>query len=228
MKKLKKSLKKTLVKEVKAKTLKSVGDKKMVRAVPGANYELFDLSITGPGMPKISKYITPGTFRKKYSDGKSNSFTTVMPNGLHVGWDTCGKCLEWVGVCRCPEGVMCPRSVEYIYDHITAELAGEEWTYNHPRYKVGSVHAMRYGQANNDNKRLSMPKTSSGSGERKLLTKPFKSEPLPEEAFDGAKLRKVAEGLAKDAEVDVNRKLKKLEGAGGTKTLGRKTKLRKR
>jgi hypothetical protein len=69
--------------------------------------------------------------------------TTVMPDGLHVAWSTCGTCHRYFSHCSCKGGLSVSRSVEYIYDTTVARLAGEEWTINHPNYRGSTTRAQR-------------------------------------------------------------------------------------
>lgn len=216
------------LKKLEKKPTKKLG-KKAEKWV-GANYKLVGLEVTGEGHPKVSRYVPPGTMRKINNDGaRSSVFMTIMPGGLRVAWDTCGACMEWTGNCRCNAGVSAPRSIEYIYDQTVALQAGEEWTPHHPRYRVGSIQAMR---SNSKTGRLAMGTTSGNTSEGKklltkgkTLTKPVK--PMAEEALDTAKLHKAAKKMADSSTKSLNKKLRKLEGGGKSITTLRKKKLRK-
>lgn len=219
--KLKKSLKKPEKAPAKklSKPLKKSSGKKSYGDWPDTDYTLVDTSVEGDGYPRVSRFVPPGTMRKVFNDKRPvHTFMTVMPNDLRVAWDICGYCVNWVGCCTCTNGVSAPRSVEYIYDSIVAEMAGEEWSPSHPNYRIGTIQQMRRSGASSS--RLRMPKISDTEERpKKLLSKKTSSEPLPEEAFDNEKLRKVAKGLAKKAETSLNQKLKKMEGAGKSKKL---------
>lgn len=218
--KLKKSLKKPEKAPAKklSKPLKKSSGKYLFSDWPDTDYTLIDTSVEGDGYPRVSRFVPPGTMRKVFNDKRPvHSFVTVMPDGLRVAWDICGYCASWVGCCTCANGVSAPRSVEYIYDSTVASMAGEEWTPNHPNYKLGTIQQMR--RSGTSSTRLRMPKQNTSGESPKKLLKKTSSEPLPEEAFDSEKLRKVAKGLAKKAETSLNQKLKKMEGAGKSKKL---------
>lgn len=87
--------------------------------------------------PKFNpKRVPPDTYYAVERDlRKPMQLMTVMPDGLAVGWSNCGNCHGWWGLCSCPGGIVCPRSVEYIYNKTVARLAGEEWDWQHPNYK---------------------------------------------------------------------------------------------
>lgn len=87
----------------------------------------------------LTKRPKPININKNYTppdtvvDG--DQLTTVMPNGLRIGWSRCGGCRNEFHHCKCVGGVRAQRSVEYIYDRIVAEMAGEEWSIWHPNYR---------------------------------------------------------------------------------------------
>lgn len=79
----------------------------------------------------------PNTFYKWAGD-RAVAMVTKMADGLWVAWDTCGACHFHYVQCQCQNGVQVTRGVEYIYDKTNADLAGEDWTINHPHY-LGSL-----------------------------------------------------------------------------------------
>jgi hypothetical protein len=69
-----------------------------------------------PGLPKIN-YSVPDTsfYRVNKRTNKVTAIVTVTPNGISIGWDSCGQCSLSVRLCECHSGVSCPNSVAHIY-----------------------------------------------------------------------------------------------------------------
>jgi hypothetical protein len=87
--------------------------------------------------PKLYAPLCPPNtyFRVVKKTGFPRSLVTVMPDGLHVVHFTCGACSALsIFNCKCRRGLTVPRSVEFIYDQITALKKGEEWGFHHPDY----------------------------------------------------------------------------------------------
>jgi hypothetical protein len=91
--------------------------------------------------PVYQPMVPPNTYYRVVKEtGRPACMVTVMPDDLHVAWFTCGVCAALdIHLCRCKRGITAGRSVEYIFDSIVAQLAGEEWGLNHPKYP-GSLH----------------------------------------------------------------------------------------
>ena len=104
------------------------------------------------------KYAPPQTFyRYDKAEHRVMCLVSVMSNGLHVAWDTCGGCAWYWSLCRCANGLRAPRSVEYIFDQINALAAGQEWDHNHPHYRGSFTRADRMAKASRLEARYSAP-----------------------------------------------------------------------
>lgn len=77
-----------------------------------------------------------------FVDGKFYQLYTRMPDGVIVAWATCSACSRHVTMCGCSRGFSVLRSVEYIHDKTTADMAGEDWSLHHPQYN-GSLRDLR-------------------------------------------------------------------------------------
>lgn len=64
------------------------------------------------GWPKVDSRVLPGTFyRYNTSSNRVTSLVTIMPSGLVIGWDSCGRCKQYFRYCSCKAGIYHPRSV---------------------------------------------------------------------------------------------------------------------
>lgn len=118
-----------------------------------------------------TKYAPPQTFyRYDKAEKRVLCLVSVMSNGLHVAWDTCGGCAWYWSLCKCAAGLRSPRSVEYIFDQINALAAGQEWDHNHPHYRGSFTRAERLARA-------------SRMESRYASTKPWKP-PVPAQAAE--------------------------------------------
>lgn len=64
--------------------------------------------------PKIDPKCVPGTYFRMDGD-VLNSLVTVMPDGVHVAWTSCGRCLGTPKSCVCKSGMVHSRGIEWIY-----------------------------------------------------------------------------------------------------------------
>lgn len=73
------------------------------------------------GWPKTQPGILPNTYyRIDNKTGNLRCMVTVMPTGLRLAWDMCGKCHDTVARCLCRSGVYHGSSIGFIratYDH---------------------------------------------------------------------------------------------------------------
>jgi len=92
---------------------------------------------------KIQDNVLPNTYYKvNIGDEESlRAMVTVMPDGLKVAWDSCGKCRAHIKHCRCLSGVYHPSSIGWI--RATYDI-------NYPTERV-----MDYSKYNDPYKRLS-------------------------------------------------------------------------
>lgn len=178
--------------------------------------------------PKIDGSLTPpGTyFRINTKEKTLTSLVTIMPSGLFVAWSNCGRCHEYFTICRCQGGITAPRSVEYIFDSVTAQVAGDEWDYSHPNYsgsltkaqreKRQSISERRYVTGRYDfSKKPEAPKapTAPPSKPKKLLKKRAASEVMTGDNLDLGKLNAAAADDAQDATKELRKLLKKASGS---------------
>ena len=74
-----------------------------------------------PEWPKVQPGILANTYYRINTDsGELRCMVTVMPDGLRVAWDSCGKCHDTVKRCRCRSGIYHGRDIGWIratYDH---------------------------------------------------------------------------------------------------------------
>ncbi|AYQ99278.1 hypothetical protein PBI_CANTARE_58 [Brevibacterium phage Cantare] len=63
----------------------------------------------------------PHTYYRRRNDNRY-VFLTIMPDGLYVGWDTCGSCSRYVTLCQCSRGITPPKSVLYIFNQRTERI----------------------------------------------------------------------------------------------------------
>lgn len=87
-----------------------------------AGCKLIPLHRRPKAFPKAQDNVLPDTYyRVNESDPELlRAMVTIMPDGLYVAWDTCGKCKEVLEFCRCQTGFYHPQSIGWIratYDH---------------------------------------------------------------------------------------------------------------
>lgn len=63
----------------------------------------------------------PHTYYRRRNDN-TYVFMTIMPDGLYVGWDSCGQCSRYVTLCQCADGITPPKSVTHIYEKINKRI----------------------------------------------------------------------------------------------------------
>lgn len=67
------------------------------------------------GAPAVNlDKVPPSTYYRKRND-TTFVFTTIMPDGLYVGWDNCARCKSFAQRCTCDRGVEAPPSIWHIY-----------------------------------------------------------------------------------------------------------------
>lgn len=75
------------------------------------------------------------------------ALVTIMPSGLRVAWDTCGKCHHHVAQCSCKSGVYHPASIGWIRatcDQDSYQRITDYSMYNDPYMKLtGDETSMR-------------------------------------------------------------------------------------
>ena len=64
--------------------------------------------------PQPHDKIVPGTHFRMH-EGQIQSVVTVMPDGVHLSWTTCGGCLQRVTSCDCRKGFIHTAGIEWIY-----------------------------------------------------------------------------------------------------------------
>lgn len=46
-----------------------------------------------------------------HSSAKTVAMVSVTPDGLHIGWDTCGVCCNYFTRCSCTKGLQMPKDI---------------------------------------------------------------------------------------------------------------------
>lgn len=64
--------------------------------------------------PVQSNVLADTFYRVTEATDTVRALVTIMPSGLRVAWDTCGKCHHHVSQCACKSGVYHPSSVGWI------------------------------------------------------------------------------------------------------------------
>jgi hypothetical protein len=66
--------------------------------------------------PKVN-YSVPNSsyWRVDVSKDKATAIITVTPDGIELGWDTCGICSMGFYGCQCKAGISLPNSIGYLY-----------------------------------------------------------------------------------------------------------------
>lgn len=98
-----------------------------------AGFELLPLDGAKSGL-SVSPRVIGNTYFKVASKSKEvAALVTVMPDGLHVAWDTCGKCHDHVSQCSCSTGIYHPSSVGWIRATYDVKYPSEKVT-DYSRY----------------------------------------------------------------------------------------------
>lgn len=187
-----------------------------------------------PQFPKVYGALSiPGTYyRYEEKSGKVRTMVTVMPDGTHVAWFTCGACAAEFRLCRCHQGITTPRSIEVIFDQINATRAGEDWTIHHPNYAGSRRKALRRPSgpsytgggvsARTTTAKPAEAPSGGRDGGRKLTRKKPGQEEQPTEV-DMNKIDKAAASSAEESTKELERKLtRKPKGKSSSSKLTRK------
>lgn len=68
------------------------------------------------GFPKVNYSVPDGSFwRVDTRTSRPTSILTVTPDGVELGWDSCGVCMAYVPRCECAAGVSLPNSIAHIF-----------------------------------------------------------------------------------------------------------------
>lgn len=186
--------------------------------------------------PRLNPFAPPDTFwrvkAKSHKDGLQ--LVTIMPNGVHIGWDTCAVCLNSAKRCICKDGIMHTRGIEHIYITTLAKSEGDELdspvNIQHPSFTSRGRFWYRNkaasGPVGHVVRASSRPKHERPADGRprpsgKALSKPRLSKPAPKPEFDAskvdlAKVNKDATSKAVDATTAA------MEALTGKKTLRKK------
>lgn len=108
-----------------------------------SSMHLVDPEDAPKGYPKLDPRIVPGTKFRVTPDDELDSLVTVMPDGVHVAWTTCTKCLQWFTSCDCRAGVLHTQGIEWIY---VRSMIAKEGTYSSgDRINVDSLDVRKHG-----------------------------------------------------------------------------------
>lgn len=84
--------------------------------------DLIPITTDVEGAPVVDlENALPHTYYRRRNDDLY-VFLTIMPDGLYVGWDSCGRCSLYVSICRCDRGIIPPKSVSYIYSKVSQRI----------------------------------------------------------------------------------------------------------
>lgn len=187
-----------------------------------------------PFFPTLNKLaVVPNTFyRFDKTQKQVMTFVTEMPDGNYVAWWSCRSCAGHLSQCSCPNGIVTPRSIEYIYDKSNAELNGEDWSVNHPNYG-GSITKSIRGQ-------IKATWEATGSGRKLEVITPPKSKskrtmkrsgevhtPTPD-ITKNLDMGKVDIAAAKGADDMTAELTRRLTGSSSKRTMKRTSKTTKR
>lgn len=66
--------------------------------------------------PKVQDNVLPNTYFRvpENEPDRLRAFVTIMPDGTHIAWDSCGKCHQHVSMCACKSGIYHPSSIGWI------------------------------------------------------------------------------------------------------------------
>ncbi len=81
---------------------------------------LVPLSRVHPTLPKVTGAPPETFYRYNEKRRRVECMVSVMPDGLHVAWDTCGQCVHSIRTCRCA-AVRPGRGVIHFYELATGE-----------------------------------------------------------------------------------------------------------
>lgn len=78
--------------------------------------------------PKVDARVLDNTFYR-YSDSQNRvvGFVTIMPDGLTVGWDTCGRCKQYFSHCTCKSGIYHPKTIGWML-HVATRPPDQQQT----------------------------------------------------------------------------------------------------
>lgn len=95
-----------------------------------------------PHFTKIQDNVLPNTYYRVEIDDEDRlrAMVTIMPTGLRVAWDNCGKCKQHISHCKCSSGAYHPSSIGWIratYDvNYPTEGVTDYSRYNDPYKKL--------------------------------------------------------------------------------------------
>lgn len=77
---------------------------------------LIPLDSGKPHFPQVQDNVLPNTYFRIPEDDpdRLRALVTIMPDGCHVAWDSCGKCHRHVTQCGCKSGIYHPASIGWI------------------------------------------------------------------------------------------------------------------
>lgn len=174
---------------------KNVKGKKF-RQFPGAILVPVEEAPDHPWFKRMHKIMNVPNTYFKWEGGKITTLMSRMPNGLWLAWWNCGNCHAHILNCPCKAGISVCRGVEFIFDKITAEEKGEEWSTNHPHYYGSRSVAMRDARLMTSSKPVwvtDSPLDGIKAGRSKASRQKWGDDPIPLPAIGG----KVADGSGK-------------------------------
>ena len=130
---------------------------------------------------KVSPRVLPDTVvRVRNGEDDGIGLVTTMQDGVRVGWDTCGRCIQHVVNCTCKDGIYHPSSVAWVRSKTEEWMGGSEHVPG--RYYEPTIRTTRI------DKPQSLPFRPS---------RPVKASADPEAVFDAPAARKGGSGRQK-------------------------------
>lgn len=97
-------------------TAKRLPKKQLPKISKAPQYDEINVRSVSPGLPKVNYSVPDSTFyRVDRATGRVEAVITVTPDGLSLGWDTCGTCVLGVNACKCSSGVTVGSGIMHIY-----------------------------------------------------------------------------------------------------------------
>lgn len=86
------------------------------RNKPEPAYEPVPVRQKDSKFPKVNYSVPDSSYwRVDNRSGLATAIVTVAPDGLNLGWDSCGVCSSSFYNCLCASGISLPNSVGYIF-----------------------------------------------------------------------------------------------------------------
>jgi hypothetical protein len=86
------------------------------RKKPKPEYDLVPIRSNTRGFPKVNYSVPDSSFwRVERWTNRPVALVTITPDGVELGWDTCGACSVGLLHCACKAGISLPNAIGYIF-----------------------------------------------------------------------------------------------------------------